>query len=79
MKTHCVVIIKDALENSFKNHNLNLNQLNISIRFALKQDSDEAETRDGMDISICIINHTTKVLKYEYDPIGTVINLIRIP
>jgi len=41
-----------------------LNQLNISIRFALKQDSDEAETRDGMDISICIINYTTKVLKY---------------
>jgi hypothetical protein len=29
MKTHCVVIIKDALENSFKNHNLNLNQLTL--------------------------------------------------
>jgi PAS domain S-box-containing protein len=38
--------------------------LHFGVRKTLKQDSEEAEARDGMDIAFCKINHIDKELQY---------------
>lgn len=40
-----------------------LNELHAGVRQALKQDSG-GETRDGMDIALCVIDHSTGMLSY---------------
>jgi serine phosphatase RsbU (regulator of sigma subunit) len=41
-----------------------LNKLNKEITNALKQDSEGSDSRDGMDIAICSIDHDKKILQY---------------
>ena len=41
-----------------------LDLLHKGVKKTLKQDSDEAEARDGMDIALCKINFETKTLHY---------------
>lgn len=41
-----------------------LEQLHDGIRYALKQDSQDSETKDAMDVAICAINLSTKELQY---------------
>jgi PAS domain S-box-containing protein len=41
-----------------------LDQLHIGVRKTLKQDSDEQEARDGMDIALCKINFATRTLHF---------------
>jgi PAS domain S-box-containing protein len=41
-----------------------LNNLHYNVRRTLKQDTDDAEARDGMDIAFCKINHKKKELQY---------------
>ena len=38
--------------------------LHFGVRKTLKQDSEEAEARDGMDIAFCKVNHKEKELQY---------------
>ncbi len=38
--------------------------LHFGVRKTLKQDSEEAEARDGMDIAFCKVNHLEKELQY---------------
>jgi PAS domain S-box-containing protein len=38
--------------------------LHFGVRKTLKQDSEEAEARDGMDIAFCKINHVDRELQY---------------
>jgi PAS domain S-box-containing protein len=38
--------------------------LHFGVRKTLKQDSEEAEARDGMDIAFCKVNHVEKELQY---------------
>jgi PAS domain S-box-containing protein len=38
--------------------------LHFGVRKTLKQDSEEAEARDGMDIAFCKVNHIEKELQY---------------
>ncbi len=41
-----------------------LDQLHLGVRHTLKQDSDEQEARDGMDIALCKINFETGILHF---------------
>lgn len=41
-----------------------LDNLHSGVRKTLRQDSEEAEARDGMDIALCKINFQTKTLNY---------------
>ena len=41
-----------------------LDQLHLGVRKTLKQDSDEQEARDGMDIALCKINFETGILHF---------------
>jgi serine phosphatase RsbU (regulator of sigma subunit) len=41
-----------------------LDQLNRGVKRALKQDSENAETTDGMDISLCTIDLVNKTMEY---------------
>ena len=41
-----------------------LNALHQGVRKTLKQDSPDAEARDGMDIALCKINYKKKILEY---------------
>lgn len=41
-----------------------LDQLNIQLRIALKQDRETFESKDGMDIAICVIDKTTLVIDF---------------
>ncbi|MBQ3688549.1 MAG: PAS domain S-box protein [Bacteroidales bacterium] len=56
--------------NSIADHADNLNAgkvldlLHKGVKKTLKQDSDDAEARDGMDIALCKINFATKTLHY---------------
>ncbi|MBN2348583.1 MAG: PAS domain S-box protein [Bacteroidales bacterium] len=40
------------------------NQLHYNVRKTLKQDRDDAEARDGMDIALCKINHKKKEVQF---------------
>ncbi|MCE3227115.1 MAG: nprA [Bacteroidetes bacterium] len=41
-----------------------LNELNKGVRYALKQDQDNSETRDGMDIALCTFDLHKNSLQY---------------
>jgi PAS domain S-box-containing protein len=41
-----------------------INNLHYNVRKTLKQDSEDAEARDGMDIAFCKINYIKKELQY---------------
>jgi serine phosphatase RsbU (regulator of sigma subunit) len=41
-----------------------LDQLHFGVRKTLKQDMEEAEARDGMDIAFCKINHDDKEVQF---------------
>ncbi|MBO4372060.1 MAG: SpoIIE family protein phosphatase, partial [Bacteroidales bacterium] len=41
-----------------------LDQLHLGVRKTLKQDSEEQEARDGMDIALCKINFETGILHF---------------
>lgn len=41
-----------------------INNLHYNVRKTLKQDAEDAEARDGMDIAFCKINHRKKELQY---------------
>lgn len=41
-----------------------LDQLHFGVRKTLKQDMEEAEARDGMDIAFCKINHSDKEVQF---------------
>jgi serine phosphatase RsbU (regulator of sigma subunit) len=44
--------------------NLILNELNKGVRMALKQDQDNSETRDGMDIALCTFDFEKNTVSY---------------
>jgi serine phosphatase RsbU (regulator of sigma subunit) len=52
-----------VLEKNIEDPDLILDLLHVRIRQALHQDSG-GETRDGMDIAICVINHSENKLQY---------------
>jgi len=53
-----------------------LNALNEQVRKSLKQDSDEATTRDGMDLALCVIDRNEKKITFggAYRPLYVVRN-----
>lgn len=53
-----------ANQNSITNAANVLDQLNLNLRKALKQDREDFESKDGMDLAICIINKKNNAVDY---------------
>ncbi len=50
----------------YKIHNPNkiLDELNNEVRLALRQNSDDCEIKDGLDIALCLLNYSTMKLEF---------------
>ncbi len=46
------------------NPNKILNELNNEVRLTLRQQSDDCEIKDGMDIALCLLNYSTMKLEF---------------
>jgi ligand-binding sensor domain-containing protein/serine phosphatase RsbU (regulator of sigma subunit) len=53
-----------AKQSSISNAAEVLDQLNVHLRKALKQDRESFESKDGMDLSVCVINKKTLTVDY---------------
>jgi serine phosphatase RsbU (regulator of sigma subunit)/ligand-binding sensor domain-containing protein len=53
-----------VVEKNITQPNQILNLLHERVRQSLKQDMENTETRDGMDIAICVIDDTKELLQY---------------